>query len=163
MTITEYNESVKRYADDVYRFVLKNISRKDDANDIVQSTFETVWMKREEIEFEKVKSFLFTVAYRRLIDQLRMSKRIQYHETIADHHGGYIEIHEQGVKKELHRVLETLPEIQKQLVLLKDYEGCSYEELAQITNLSVNQVKVYLHRARTSLKKSLVSVEHTLL
>jgi RNA polymerase sigma-70 factor (ECF subfamily) len=48
------------------------------------------------------------------------------------------------------------------LVLLKDYEGYSYEEIGQITNLSESQVKVYLHRARVQLKEYLVKVENVI-
>jgi RNA polymerase sigma-70 factor (ECF subfamily) len=62
----------------------------------------------------------------------------------------------------LNKALETLPDIQKQLVLLKDYEGYSYTEIGQITGLNESQVKVYLFRARMSLKKTLVSIEQTL-
>jgi RNA polymerase sigma-70 factor (ECF subfamily) len=67
-----------------------------------------------------------------------------------------------GVKKTLDRALERLDEQARALVLLKDYEGYRYEEIAQITGLTETQVKVYLHRARKTLKEYLVSVENIL-
>jgi RNA polymerase sigma-70 factor (ECF subfamily) len=65
-----------------------------------------------------------------------------------------------NLKDILNEALERLPEIQRSLVMLKDYEGYSYEEIGQITGLSGSQVKVYLHRARLQLKQYLVKPEN---
>jgi RNA polymerase sigma-70 factor (ECF subfamily) len=62
----------------------------------------------------------------------------------------------------LNEALYRLSETQRSLVLLKDYEGYSYEEIAVITSLSISQVKVYLHRARIQLKNYLVKPENVL-
>lgn len=64
------------------------------------------------------------------------------------------------LKKILDRALDRLDEQARALVLLKDYEGYRYEEIATITGLTDAQVKVYLHRARKILKDYLVSVEN---
>ena len=60
----------------------------------------------------------------------------------------------------LEQALDRLSETQKSLVLLKDYEGYSYEEIGRITGLNESQVKVYLHRARIQLKNYLVKPEN---
>jgi RNA polymerase sigma factor (sigma-70 family) len=65
-------------------------------------------------------------------------------------------------KKILETALARLNETQRSLVLLKDYEGYSYEEIGEITGLSASQVKVYLHRARIQLKNYLVNPENIL-
>ena len=65
-------------------------------------------------------------------------------------------------KKVLEKALSTLSETQRSLVVLKDYEGYSYEEIGQITGLSSSQVKVYLHRARIQLKNFLVRPENVM-
>ena len=67
-----------------------------------------------------------------------------------------------NTKKVLEMALARLSETQRSLVLLKDYEGYSYEEIGKITGLNVSQVKVYLHRARLQLKNYLVSPENVL-
>ncbi len=69
---------------------------------------------------------------------------------------------ESNLKKNLHDALNTLNETQKSLVLLKDYEGYSYEEIGQITGLNESQVKVYLHRARLQLREYIVSPENVI-
>ncbi|HWY35590.1 MAG TPA: RNA polymerase sigma factor, partial [Nitrosopumilaceae archaeon] len=66
------------------------------------------------------------------------------------------------LKEVLEKALNRLNERQRSLVLLKDYEGYSYEEIAEITGLNITQVKVNLHRARLILKEWLVSVENVL-
>ncbi len=159
MNATQYNESVRLYADGLYRFILKNIKGVEDARDIVQNAFEVLWMKRNEVEIEKVKSYLFTVAYHKMIDHIRKNKRIRLVEEIPERMGGQSQPAQPDLKRLLHAALEQLPPIQKQLVLLKDYEGYSYQEMAQITGLSDSQVKVYLFRARTALKKCLMQLE----
>jgi RNA polymerase sigma-70 factor (ECF subfamily) len=55
--------------------------------------------------------------------------------------------------------LEQLPEIQKTVLLLRDYEGYDYEEIGNITNLNASQVKVYIFRARTFLKNYIGRME----
>ena len=59
----------------------------------------------------------------------------------------------------LHEALNRLPEIQKSVILLRDYEGYNYEEIAEITGLNLSQVKVYIFRGRKQLKEYIGSIE----
>ncbi|MBL7750230.1 MAG: RNA polymerase sigma factor [Chitinophagaceae bacterium] len=161
MTEREYNECVTSYADNVYRFILKNLRHEEDARDVVQSTFEKMWIHREEIDPVKSKSYLFTVAYRQMIDHIRKGKRVQLKEEFGEN-TRVAQAPGIQVSKVLHEALNRLSETQRSLVLLKDYEGYSYEEIGQITGLSESQVKVYLHRARTQLRSYLGSPENVI-
>jgi len=58
MTVAEYNLSVEQFADNIYRFILKNIKDEEKAKDIVQDTFEKLWLKVDSVSFEKVRSYL---------------------------------------------------------------------------------------------------------
>jgi RNA polymerase sigma-70 factor (ECF subfamily) len=159
MTEREYNDCVNLYADNVFRFIVKNIRHEEDAKDIVQTAFEKLWRNRESVQTEKSKSFLFTVAYNQMIDHIRKVKRI----SLKDEFSAEVKIFEQPVsnlKKNLQDALNTLNEIQRSLVLLKDYEGYNYEEIGRITGLNESQVKVYLHRARLNLRNYLVKPEN---
>ena len=161
MTEKEYNHCVKEYADNVYRFILKNLRHEEDAKDVVQTAFEKMWRNRSEIEYEKSKSYLFTVAYHQMIDHIRKNKRINLKEEFQEE----IRIMDRPIhnaKKILEEALSKLNETQRSLVMLKDYEGYSYEEIGQITGLSSAQVKVYLHRARIQLKNFLVRPENVI-
>jgi RNA polymerase sigma-70 factor (ECF subfamily) len=147
----EYNMCVDKYADGVYRFALKIMNEMNMAKDIVQESFEKLWINRKTIEESKAKSYLFTVAYHLMIDKKRKNKLFdKYADTVFEyaHEEQYSDLNEL-----LHRAAERLPEIQRSVLLLRDYEGYSYEEIENITGLSLSQVKVYIHRARLQMKQ----------
>jgi RNA polymerase sigma factor (sigma-70 family) len=149
---------VDLHADGVYRFILKHIRDKDTARDIVQDAFEKMWRKVENIDAAKAKTYLFTTAYHTLVDHTRReSKKAAFSEVDFNRHS-----HEKqysDLKEILNRGLEQLPEIQKTVLLLRDYEGYDYAQIGEIAGLSESQVKVYIFRARTFLKKYIGSLE----
>lgn len=159
MTEKEYNQCVNQYADNVYRFIVKNLRHEEDARDIVQTAFEKLWRNRETVETDKSKSYLFTVAYNQMIDHIRKQKRIQLKEEFSENSRVQNPANP-NLKKALMDALNRLNETQKSLVMLKDYEGYSYEEISGIMGLNESQVKVYLHRARLTLRNYLVSPEN---
>jgi RNA polymerase sigma factor (sigma-70 family) len=159
MTDREYNDCVTLYADNVYRFILKNLRLEDDAKDVVQSAFEKLWKNRSSVEAVKSKSYLFTIAYHQMIDHLRKTKRIELRSVFREE-AIVSDRTVSPLKKTLETALARLNETHRSLVLLKDYEGYSYLEIGQITGLTESQVKVYLHRARLQLKNYLVSLEN---
>ncbi|MEO6949871.1 MAG: RNA polymerase sigma factor [Ginsengibacter sp.] len=161
MTEKEFNNCVNLYADNVYRFIMKNLRHEDDSKDVVQSAFEKLWINREKVENERSKSFLFTVAYHQMIDLIRKNKKVVLKDDFSNSKMVTREP-EHEVKKLLNEAIYKLSETQRSLVLLKDYEGYSYEEIAVITALSISQVKVYLHRARIQLRSYLVKPENVL-
>jgi RNA polymerase sigma-70 factor (ECF subfamily) len=154
MTDKDYNDCVDNFADGVYRFIVKNIRHTEDAQDIVQSAFEKLWVNRAQVLPEKAKSYLFTVAYHQMIDHIRKSNKMPLSDEASIPHQP-INQAQTELKELLMRAVNELNPTQKSLVLLKDYEGYSYQEIAEIMNLSDSQVKVYLHRARIILKNKL--------
>jgi RNA polymerase sigma-70 factor (ECF subfamily) len=154
MTDKAYNDCVDNFADGVYRFIVKNIRHTEDAQDIVQSAFEKLWVNRAQVLPEKAKSYLFTVAYHQMIDHIRKSNKMPLSEEDAM---PFQQITQQDaeLKQVLMHAVNELNPTQKSLVLLKDYEGYSYREIGEIMHLSESQVKVYLHRARLILKTKL--------
>lgn len=161
MTEQDYNDCVSRHADGVYRFIVKNLRHEEDARDVVQTAFEKLWRARADVEAERSKSYLFTVAYNGMIDHLRKVKRIYLKEEFKEEtRVSYKQVN--NAKEILAEALSKLGETQRSLVLLKDYEGYNYEEIGQITGLSSSQVKVYLHRARLQLKEYLVKIENVI-
>jgi len=158
MTLEEYNKSVDLYSDGVFRFILKNIKDEDEAKDIVQDTYEKLWIKSSDVSFLKVKSYLFSAAYHTMIDKIRKNKRLtsigEYSDSVGTYTGHYT-----GLSEVLNEALDKLPEIQKSVILLRDYEGYPYNEIAEITKLSESQVKVYIYRGRLALKKYIGKIE----
>lgn len=152
MTTKEYNLAVDLYADNLFRFALKHLKNEMSARDIVQETFEKVWVKHEEVSAEKAKSYLFTTAYHAMVDWVKKESRNGDWEKISNDLSSETSI-SFDVKEVLNEGLDKLPPIQKTVVLLRDYEGYNYDEIAKITDLSESQVKVYIFRARKTLKE----------
>ena len=161
MTVEEYNTCVDEHSDGIYRFILKNLRDADTAMDVVQDSYEKLWRRFREVQYAKARSYLYTTAYHTMIDIIRKNKRFtdwaEGNETEGDdgrHYTGLKEILDEGLKR--------LPEIQRSVILLRDYEGYSYDEIGQITGLNESQVKVYIYRARVFLKNYIGKPEYVI-
>lgn len=158
MNIKDYNNAVDEFSDGVYRFILKNIKNEEKAKDIVQDTYEKLWINVKNINAQKVKSYIYTTAYHTMIDVIRKEKRQTDFEHVQEnkyaHSKQYSDLNEI-----LNEALNTLNEAQRSVILLRDYEGYSYQEIGEITGLSEPQVKVYIFRARVALKQYIGSMD----
>ena len=161
MTEREYNDCVNQYSDNVYRFILKNLRNEEDSKDVIQGAFEKLWVNRLQVDNDKCKSYLFTIAYHLMIDHIRKNKRISVKEEYGEDDRGAVK-QQLNAKRILDEALGKLSETQRSLVMLKDYEGYNYTEIGQITGLNESQVKVYLHRARLQLREYLVKPENVI-
>lgn len=154
MTASEFNSCVDLYADSLFRFIVKNLKDQDAARDVVQDTFEKMWRKLPNVDFDKAKSYLFTTAYHTMIDKIRKEQRSglleSHHENLVQTENTFTDL-----KSILDKALNTLSQIQRSVILLRDYEGYSYEEIGSITGLNESQVKVYIYRARVLLRSYL--------
>lgn len=150
MTVQEYNNCVRDYSDKIFRFILKHIGHVEKAEDIVQDVFVKVWIKVDDIAFEKAKSYLFQAAYNTMIDTIRRDKRTDLQDEVQM--TSSVHQPDLGLKEALELALNNLPSIQKSAVLLRDYEGYDYKEIGEILNLNESQVKVYIFRARKNLR-----------
>lgn len=158
MTVKEYNRSVEEYSDSVYRFIRSNLKDEERANDIVQDSYEKLWRNVNDIEYHVAKSWLFTTAYHTMIDIIRKENRMTSLEE-SDQYEWISEQQYSDLNEVLHLALDRLPENQKALVLLRDYEGYSYREIGEITGLSEAQVKINIYRGRVALKNFIRKIE----
>lgn len=162
MTVKEYNKSVEDFSDNVFRFILSNIRNEDMAQDIVQDAFERLWLNHEKVDAAKVRSYLFTTAHNRMIDMIRKGKHEQQMDQAPESSSHYHDDQYNDLKEILQEALAKLPEVQRSLILLRDYESYSYKEIADITDLTESQVKVYIFRARQSMKTYIGNLEAVL-
>lgn len=159
MNTKEYNDCVRRLSDDLYRFALRYTGDGDMSHDAVQDAFLTLWEHHEKLNVNGIKGYLLRVLYRHLVNTHR-------HEVVCRNSRDNLlpqqEYYEQYKNFELRdtmqRALNQLPEIQRQLILLKDLEGYEYCEMAEITGISPQQVGVYLFRARKRMRELLIEM-----
>ena len=129
-----------------------------EAEDVTQEAFLRYWQLSSEVR--GAKAWLITVARNKCLDRLRASKRLveaepEVFERQPDEHDP--EWHESRDETSAHlkQLIDQLPEPQKSLIVLFDIQGMTGAECAQILDLNINQVKVYLHRARRRLRLAL--------
>lgn len=156
MTEKEYNFCVDNFADAILRFLVKNTKDIDSAKDILQDTYVKLWEKKEGVDFLKAKSYIFTTAYHTMINDIKY--RAQKDNITPSR---TMDINKYSdVKQVLNEALERLPKLQKEVILLRDYEGYAYKEIGEILSLSEEQVKVYIFRARVKLKEYIGSIDN---
>lgn len=154
MTEEEYKFCINKNSDALYRFVCKQLRDSDKGRDVVQEACLRLWENHGNLLIEKGKPYLFTTAYRLIVDLARKYKmQNQYNENYSGDKicfNGYSE-----EKEHLEYTINLLPPVQKTVLLLRDLEGYTYEEIGEITQLSEAQVKTYIFRARLFLKQQL--------
>ena len=145
--------------DRLYRLALRITMNRAEAEDVVQDTLLKVWECRSEWEqIGNLEAFAMTICRNRAIDITKRVGRnaasldvVDNRRQTTDNGQQSLEAHEQ--LSLVRRLMDSLPEVQRTIMLLRDIEGRSYQEIAQVLGISETQVKVYLHRARTKVKE----------
>ena len=148
--------------DRLYRLALRVTGDTGQAEDVVQDVLLTGWKQREEIvELENPPAWLLRMTRHRAIDLLRSRTARSRRELAvapADRDARTPLRLAEGADTlaHVHRIIGSLPERQRSVLQLREVEGMSYREIGAATDLSPEQVKVYLHRARTRIRQLLV-------
>lgn len=156
-----YRQWVKEYQAPAWtlaRYILKDAQEAEDAT---QDAFVKLWHNRDKIDPERIKPWLMRVTRNGCLDRLRRRRDIV--ELEESHFAGEVSGPMQDVATNelgvwLRRAIEALKEPYRSLVVLRDVNQHSYEEVAGMLELSPSQVKVYLHRARKELREQLAEV-----
>lgn len=157
MTQKEFGHIVDEYANRLCRFADKLLVNKEQAKDVTQDTFTKLWEHRNSIDVSKLKSWLFSVTYNECMSLLRNQKRMVYDHDFENNYHHAPE--SSDLKSVIKTSLEMLSDVQKSILLLRDYEGYNYEEIGDVLSLSESQVKVYLFRARQKMKDYLKDID----
>ena len=156
----QYNQCVELYADRLFRFAFSSLRNREQAEDVVQESFARVWEKVKTVDYAKAKSYLFTTAHHAMIDEVRHRQHFASTNDATTVEAKTVQSPYPDVNDILHKALATLPEAQRNVVLLRDYEGYSYQEIGDITGMSEAQVKINIFRARTALRNHLKSIDN---
>ncbi|PCJ65548.1 MAG: hypothetical protein COA58_09050 [Bacteroidetes bacterium] len=152
-----FNNIVDKLGPRLLRFAAKQIGSIDIAKDLVQETFIVYLDKQVDIIPGKEKSFLFKVISYKILDHFKLKKHNVDYTTI---HLYSTDDHREYEHKELiNLALLRLKPVAKQLITLRDLEGYNYQEVADIMDISIGKVKVYLFRARKALKEEIIKID----
>ena len=148
-----FQELFDSYANDVYRFAYTLASDSDEAKDITSETFVRAWAKNSTIRTETLKAYLLVIARNIYLESRRRSKhRVALEDSIPDPAPGPDQRAEQRIELgKVSAILQTLPEIDRTVFVMRVQQGLAYEEIARALGLSLVSAKVKVHRVRMRL------------
>lgn len=140
----------------LFGFAMRMLNDRPLAEDALQDVLEKLWKMRKRLDANNnIKSFAMTVMKNKCIDLIRKEGRYvdsTEHESKMMVESNY---DQEDMIEQLKKRMNLLPTTQKLIVELKDFQGFSYEEIAEITQMSVNTLRVSLSRARKKLTEPL--------
>ena len=151
--------------DKLFRLALRITFDRAEAEDVVQDTMIRVWNKREEwTQFGSIEAYCLTVAKNLAIDrsQKKEAQNVELTpemEEASEASGPYDQLINKERMSIIHRLINELPEKQRLIMQLRDIEGESYKDIAKILNLTEEQVKVNLFRARQKVKQRYLEID----
>ncbi len=161
----EMLQAVIPIKDKLFRYAYSILGNKMAAEDVVQEVLIKVWNKKNDLQnIDNKEAWCMTVTRNLALDKLRKKKH--YHEPVEAHYAvadsamtPHDRVQSQDTMTLIRQAIKELPHDQMQVIHLRDVEGYKYKEIADITGLSIEKVKVYLHRARITLRKKLSNIE----
>lgn len=159
-----FQKDVLPLKDRFYRLALRVTLNQAEAEDVVQETLVRIWQARDRFEdTAAIQAFGYTVCRRLALDYAGKAGRGNITLDIDRHDTAAVPPTDQMDRRErlalIRRLMDNLPEVQRSIMELRDIEGKSYQEIADILQLTESQVKVYLHRARAKVKAQVEQTE----
>ncbi len=166
MDIQEFKIKVLPAKNKLFRLANFMLQNKEEAEDILQDVFLKLWTNKHKLHaYNSVEAFAMSITKNLCLDKLKSQKRkqmvdVQDMELRASEANPYQRFEQADNVQKVQELLETLPEQQKLVLHLRDVEGCSFEEIEQITNLTINNIRVLLSRARKSVRDGFLKLEN---
>ena len=145
----------------LYRLALRITMNREEAEDVVQDTLMKVWDRRDSWQnIESIEAFSLTICRNVALDKV---KRSSWSNESLDQVGvepqasasatPYKRAEQRDMLDMVRRIVDSLPEKQKTCMQLRDFEGKTYKDIAQVMGISEEQVKVNIYRARQAVKQ----------
>jgi len=169
MQVEELIEILTPYKDKMYRYAYSIVNNRFEAEDIVQEALIKLWKGKEKFaQITNKEAWAITVVRNLAIDKVRAKKKKQTSDIDNYFHisdkapSPDVKLEQSDAVKKVQEIMNTLPDTQKEIITLRDIEGYTYQEIADIMELKVDQVKVYLFRARKVLRDKLIPIRKML-
>jgi RNA polymerase sigma factor (sigma-70 family) len=149
----------------LFRFAFRLLGSSEEAKDVVQEVFIKVWNGRDQMAtIDNMEAWCMRITRNLSLDKLRARQRkatdpIEGSFDIQqDTHTPYEAAENNESMQRIGQLIASLPEKQRQVMHLRDIEGYSYNEICEILELDMNQVKVNLFRARNAVREKFVKI-----
>lgn len=160
-----FRDDILPLKDKLFRVALRITFDRTEAEDIVQETLIKVWNKREEWNsLESIEAYCLTLTKNLAIDMrekmdARTEELTEQHDRTQDDANPHEELEQKERLMWVHRLMEELPEKQRAIMQMRDIEEKSYQEIAEALDITQEQVKVNLFRARQKVKQGFLRLD----
>jgi RNA polymerase sigma-70 factor (ECF subfamily) len=162
MSIEVFKQRILPMKDKLFRFAFRLLQNVQEAEDAIQDVMVGVWMRRHEWEqWKNPEAYCMTATRNHCLDRIRR-RRIRWDQEDKALHMGSPgqDPHEKMMNKEMvyriRQCMAALPEHQQLVIQLREIEGFSYNEIAEVLDMTLDQVKVNLFRGRNAIKKTII-------
>ncbi len=166
MDLQEFKTKVLPVRQKLYRLAVFMLQDKEEAEDTLQDVFLKLWTNKHKLHaYTSIEAFAMSITKNLCLDRLKASKRrpkvdVAGLEMNSNEANPYQRYELADSVSKIHGLVAALPEQQKLVLHLRDVEECSFEEIEQITNLTVNNIRVILSRARKQVRDGLLKLEN---
>ncbi len=164
MNLEDFETRVLPTKNKLFRFALRLLGSSEEAKDIVQETMIKVWNGRDMAEVQNMEAWCMRITKNLSLDKLRSRQRKatgSIDERFDMVHDGLSPHEKTEIKESMKRIdelMSALPDKQRQVMHLRDIEGYSYNEICDVLEIDMNQVKVNLFRARNAVREKLIKL-----
>jgi len=166
MLARDFKTDVLPISSKLLRFALQILQNEEEAKDVLQDVFLKLWQKRDElVKVENLEAFAIRMTRNRCLDLIRARRTVSMELVNKNKHieevcsdSDYLENAElAGLAK---RIIAELPDLQRTIIHLRDIEQLEYEEIAEVTELNVNAIRVNLSRARKKVRDEILKIQN---
>ena len=165
MSLEDFKNRVLPVKNKLFRFAMRLAGNAEDAEDMVQDVFTKVWDRRQDMPTtHNMEAWCMRLVKNLFLDkvkskQYQATQHAEAYETPTSEVSPYQATELNDTMQKINRLMESLPPRQRQIIHLRDMEGYSYQEIADVLEIDMNQVKVNLFRARAAIRKGLLNAE----
>ena len=167
MSLELFKQRILPMKDKLFRFAFRLLQNVEEAEDAVQDVMAGVWAKREQWgQWNSLEGYCMTATRNNCLDRLRKKRLVPVQvekawEVSSSEKDPYEKMMGKEIVHRIRKCLDGLPENQQMVVRLREMDGFSYNEIAEILDMSMEQVKINLFRGRNAIKKSIIKEEGT--
>jgi RNA polymerase sigma factor (sigma-70 family) len=171
MSLEVFKERILPMKDKLFRFAFRLLQNVQEAEDAIQDVMAGIWMKREEWgRWNNLEAYCMTATRNNCVDRIRKRRSLPRQgflpgpEEKAPQIGSrepdpYEKMMNKEMLQRIRRCMAALPEHQQLVIQLREIEGFSYNEIAEVLDMSLDQVKINLFRGRNAIKKTMIKQE----
>ena len=165
MTVEKFKSEVLPIKNKLYRLANRMLNDTAEAEDTVQEVFIRLWSKKEKLgEYRSIEAFAMVITKNLCLDKIKSLRNrtteLRNVDIQMNENSPYQQTKLKDTVQKIQEIINELPEQQKLIIHLRDIENCDFDEIAEITQLSLNTIRVSLSRARKKVRDTLIKIQN---